>query len=77
MKKPHHAKTAVIQCQLGTYLFMQALHGETRKMAEFVYQNLLFDVFFVYFKVNDFCHVVDFKIFFPSVFRPIFQVLSN
>ena len=45
MKKPHHAKTAVIQCQLGTYLFMQALHGETRKMAEFAYQNLLFDVF--------------------------------
>ena len=71
MKKPHHAKTAVIQCQLGTYLFMQ-VHGETRKMAEFVYQNLLFDVFLSILQLMVFVMLLTSRYFFHQFFGQFF-----
>ena len=61
MKKPHHAKTAVIQCQLGTYLCKYVV-----KLVK--WENLFMKVYFLTklfwtLEINDFCHVFDFKIF--------------
>ena len=42
MKKPHHAKTTVIQCQLGTYLCKYVVKLNST-MGELVCQSLVFD----------------------------------